>query len=138
MLSLRWCCVALAIATLTAGCASSLQPHEVAAPAVQHFEIAIAVGPHGVALESHGGTTWGSTSWAGGSDHGCRFFVGRNGVASHNDALQLSGFCLEVETSGQEVQITSVRGTTWQSCNYAPRNSDTCRFVVTENGIRGL
>lgn len=110
---------------------------ERAAKAIEPFEIVVELSSEGASIQSHNGTKWQSVSWSCSEGGPCTFYLGVDGVAGAAGNISAEGFCFEVEKSANGATLEAVRRVKWKTLRYDCAAGATCRFIVTESGVRG-
>ncbi len=114
---------------------------ETAAAAVMpahDFEFRVEIRENAVVFQTVHGTKWKGLSWAIGDDGPMEFWLDESGIASRQEDLDGSHFLIHFRESESGAKMVSSGGTSWRELGFGCGEYGVCKYMVNENGVKGL
>lgn len=99
------------------------------------FEVAVLFDGTTINIRSAQGNSWSVTSTLSAEQEGPIYFVAGR-VAGRVEDLPPDGYCFAVELVDGKIHLKAVRGVNWGAASFGCGGSETCRFIISESGVR--
>jgi len=135
----KWGLVVIVLTlAFNAGCEKNNAQKSGQAVPVESFEFLVELSGSSAKLEAHNGTNWKVLTYGGQDNERIEFWLNRQGVSGDESGLVGSGFVIAIQATAYGAVLKSKTGTYWSELAYDCGGKTPCRFIIDQNGVRGV